>query len=161
MESLFNVEQVNLIKSRLTGRSETIAIAESVTAGLLQFAISSADDARKFFQGGITTYNLGQKSRHLLVEPIHAEVCDCVSEKIAQQMALQVTELFQSHWGVGITGYASPAPESDGELFAIYCIAQKGVVVSSGTIRPKTSGFPSVQLEYVNTVVEEILRSVE
>lgn len=158
--SFFNIDQVNQVKSKLAAKAETIAVAESVTGGLLQFALSSADGAREYFQGGITAYNLGQKSRHLFVEPIHAEACNCVSEKIAQQMALQVTNLFQSHWGVSVTGYASPAPESGGELFAYFCITNLGNVVRSGKLRPETSGFPSVQWEYVNKVVEEILKQV-
>jgi nicotinamide-nucleotide amidase len=159
-QSIFNLEQINRIKSVLAQRSETIAVGESVTGGLLQFALSSADGAREYFQGGITAYNLGQKSRHLHIEPIHAESCDCVSEKVAQQMALYVTTLFQSDWGIAITGYASPAPESGGELFAYFCIVKRGAVVSSGRLNPGTSGFPDVQLEYVNKVVEELSEDV-
>ena len=159
--SFFNIDKVNQVKSKLAAMGETIAVAESVTSGLLQFALSSAEAARDYFQGGITTYNLGQKSRHLHIEPIHAESCNCVSEKIAQQMALHVTELFQSHWGVALTGYSSPAPESGGELFAYFCITKQGTVISSGKLRPSTSGFPSVQWEYVNQVVDEILNFVE
>ena len=123
-QTLFNLEQVNLIKSSLVAKAETIAVAESVTAGLLQFAFSAAENAKDYFQGGITTYNLGQKSRQLHVEPIHAESCDCVSEKVSEQMALHVAARFQSHWGVAITGYASPVPESGGELFAHFSISR-------------------------------------
>jgi PncC family amidohydrolase len=159
-QSFFNLEQINGIKSKLAQRSETIAVAESVTGGLLQFALASADGAREYFQGGITAYNLGQKSRHLHIEPIHAELCDCVSEKVAQEMALHVTTLFQSDWGIAITGYASPAPESGGELFAYFCIVKQGKVVSSGRLTPETNGFPDVQLEYVNKVVAELGKSV-
>jgi nicotinamide-nucleotide amidase len=155
-QSIFNLERVNRIKAILAQRSETIAVAESVTGGLLQFALSSADGAREYFQGGITAYNLGQKSRHLHIEPIHAESCDCVSEKVALQMALHVATLFQSDWGIAITGYASPAPESGGELFAYFCIVKRGAVITSGRFKPQALGFPDVQLEYVNKVVGEL-----
>jgi nicotinamide-nucleotide amidase len=159
-QSLFNIDKVNQIKSILAERSETLAVAESVTAGLLQFAFSSADSARDYFQGGITAYNLGQKSRHLHIEPIHAESCNCVSEKVAQQMALHVTALFQSNWGVAITGYASPAPESGGEVFAYFCITKNGTVITTGKLTPASNGFPSVQLEYVNKVVEALVKNI-
>jgi nicotinamide-nucleotide amidase len=158
--TLFNLEQINQIKSKLAERSETIAVAESVTAGLLQLALSSAEDARDYFQGGITVYNLGQKARHLLVEPIHAEASNCVSEKVARQMSMEVTRLFQSNWGVAITGYASPAPESGNRMFAYYSFVNNGVVVHSGLIEPVSSGFPDVQLEYVNKLVRELCTRV-
>ena len=159
--SLFNLEQINEIKSKLTEKSETIAVAESVTAGLLQSALSSADDAREYFQGGITTYNLGQKARHLLVDPIHAEACNSVSEKVAKQMAIGVTHLFQSNWGVSITGYATPAPESGNKVLAYFAIVKNDVVIHSGVFHPQATGFPDVQLEYVNSLVREILKQCE
>src|SRR4051812_38795900 len=109
---MFNLSVINSLKDALLAKQETISVAESVTSGLLQAAFSSAEKAMQIFQGGITTYNLGQKYRHLLVDPIHASACNCVSERVAQEMALHVCELFSSNWGIGITGYASPVPES-------------------------------------------------
>jgi nicotinamide-nucleotide amidase len=80
-----------------------------------------AENAQEFFQGGITVYNLGQKSRHLHVDPIHAISCDSVSEHVAAEMAKHVTSLFMSDWGIAITGYASPVPEKNiYRLFACY-----------------------------------------
>ena len=148
------------IKTILTNRKERIAIAESVTGGDVQSTFSLSDEALRFFEGGITVYNLQQKVKHLHVDPVNAKACNCVSEQTASEMAAGVARLFASDWGISITGYASPAPGSDGELFAVYCVAKKGNVVSSGTIRPQTSGYPAVQLEYVNKVVEEILNSI-
>ena len=80
---LYDENLVNTIKDILCQRKQTIAVAESVTAGHLQAALSSAVEASHFFQGGITAYNLGQKCRHLQVNPISAEGCNCVSEEVA------------------------------------------------------------------------------
>lgn len=46
------------IKTILIERKQTVAVAESVTAGLLQVRLSLAENAREFFQGGITAYNV-------------------------------------------------------------------------------------------------------
>ena len=54
---LYDEEVINQIKEWLTAHKQTIAVAESVTAGHLQAALSSAVEASKFFQGGITAYN--------------------------------------------------------------------------------------------------------
>ncbi|MDB5207130.1 MAG: CinA family protein [Flavisolibacter sp.] len=78
---------INSNKDLIIEGEETIAVAESVTSGLLQAALSQAIDVSKFYQGGITAYNLGQKYEHLNVESIHAQKCDCISEQVAGDMA--------------------------------------------------------------------------
>lgn len=154
----FNDEQIRLIKDHLLQRQQTIAVAESVTGGLMQFALSSADDAIHFFQGGITAYNLGQKTRHLHIEPIHAESCNCVDDTVAAQMALHVTQLFSSHWGISITGYATPVPESGNQLFAYYAIAQKDQVIAAGKMQGGKGTAQEVQRYYVNAVLGAFLK---
>lgn len=116
---LYNVDTVNAIKEVLLENEETLAVAESVTAGHLQAAFSAAMDASKFFQGGITAYNIGQKARHLHIDPILGGKVNCVAEKIANTMAIEVGKMFSSDYGLAITGYASIVPECEKEgLFA-------------------------------------------
>lgn len=83
---------------------ETISVAESVTAGFLQFSFSQIKDASTFFKGGITAYTLEEKVRFLKVDRKEAEENDCVSQNIADTMALNVTDLFHTDWGIAITG---------------------------------------------------------
>src|ERR1700761_7736679 len=129
MVNPFDKKQVSEIKERLAKKNETISVAESVTAGLLQFALASADEALQFFQGGLTMYNLGQKTRHLHIDPIHALSCNCVSNKIARDLALNVCTMFCSDWGIGVTGYASAVPESGNKIFCYYAVAYHGKIV--------------------------------
>ena len=69
---MYPFDEINIITERMISCHQTVAVAESVTSGHLQAALSLGQNARQFYQGGLTAYNLGQKSRHLLVEPIHA-----------------------------------------------------------------------------------------
>src|SRR3569623_3776187 len=101
---IYDEKSIEQIKNYLLSNHLTIAVAESVTSGHLQAALSTAIDASKFFQGGITAYNIGQKSRHLTIEPTHALECDCVSDIIAESMALNICTMFLSNEGLGITG---------------------------------------------------------
>lgn len=73
---LFNNKKLTTIHNLLYRKQETIAVAESVTSGLLQLTLAQAEKAAEFFQGGICVYNLGQKCRHLAVEPIHAQAVE-------------------------------------------------------------------------------------
>src|ERR1700712_4651683 len=131
---MFNKELIEAIKDKMLQRKESVAVAESVTSGMLQTAFSLAKDALKFFQGGITAYNIGQKYRHLLVDPIHADACNCVSEKVAESMALNVCMLFKSDWGIGVCGYAAPVEESQNRMYAFYAIAYDQHIVTSGRL---------------------------
>lgn len=150
---------LQLIANHLTKKEETLAIAESVTSGLLMAAFSEAKNATMFFQGGLTAYNLGQKTRQLNIDPIHAEKTNCVSEKVAGQMATNVARQFVSHWGIGITGYAVPVPALHiKECFALYAIAYNGDVVRSGRVETRLRGQARVQRYFVEKVMEEFYK---
>ncbi|MBV9987740.1 MAG: CinA family protein [Chitinophagaceae bacterium] len=159
---IFPKQTLDQIRDILVERKQTVAVAESVTSGLLQAAFSNATDAALFFQGGITAYNLGQKCRHLCVEPIHALDCDCVSEKVSVQMATEVCRLFTSHYGIGITGYATPIPEKKvTELFAHLCIVHNGTIMLAKKIDPADKTALDAQLHFTGTVMDEFLKTLQ
>lgn len=104
----------------------TLAAAESLTCGAVQATIGALTGASQFFAGGITTYNLNQKARHLGVDPAVAEPVNCVSEEVASQMARGACRLFGVDVAVATTGYAEPAPEFGvKEPFAWWAIARR------------------------------------
>lgn len=132
---IYNEDTINAIKDIIIGKEETIAVAESVTAGHLQAAFSGDIEASKYFQGGITAYNAGQKARHLRVDPILCDKINCVAQKIADTMAMEVSKMFLSDYGVGITGYASVVPECEKEgIFAFFSLSYKGNIIKNGRI---------------------------
>ncbi|NTS40703.1 CinA family protein [Flavisolibacter sp. BT320] len=158
---LYNENVVNEIKDILTQKSQSIAVAESVTAGHLQAALSAAVEASRFFQGGITAYNLGQKCRHLQVDPILAESCDCVDEAVARTMALEVCSLFNSPYGLAITGYAAKMPEKGlNDLFAWYAVAFRGEVVLCEKISTAKERVDA-QVDYTNQVLQKLLGQLQ
>jgi nicotinamide-nucleotide amidase len=157
-KQLFDASLLNKIGKQLCAKEWTIAVAESVTSGLLQFAFSSIENAEKFYQGGITAYNVAQKFKHLNVEPIHAIKCNCVSQKIAEQMAVHISKQLNSNWGIGITGYATPVAESGNKVFAWYAIALNGEIKASGKLESLKDIPPEPQIGYVNDVLQELKR---
>lgn len=156
IDSGYDIDIINSISDILKHKCETLAVAESVTAGQLQVAFSLAEGATQIFQGGITAYNIGQKSRHLLIDPVHAGNCNCVSEKVADQMAAHVVSLFSADWGIAITGYASPVPEQHiHELFAHYAIYYRGKCVKNERISSPGNNVLAVRLHFTNTVLRK------
>lgn len=158
---MFDKNTLLVIGSYLQHRKQTIAVAESVTSGLIQSAFASIDNASRFYEGGITTYNLGQKCRHLLIEPIHAQACNCVSQKVAESMAANVCLLFNSHWGIGITGYAAPVPEADNALYAYYAITKHQQIILSKKVTADNKEPPEVQLFYVDSLLTDLKQLIE
>jgi nicotinamide-nucleotide amidase len=152
---MFDKDLLGEIGQILKKRKQSVAVAESVTSGLLQAAFSNAPDASSFFQGGITAYNIGQKCRHLLVEPLHALECDSVSENVARDMSLHVATLFTSDFGIGITGYAAKVPEKNvNALYAFYAITEKDKIVQCGKLETDVEEGLPVQLFYTDEVLK-------
>ena len=151
---LFDDNLLKSIRDNLLKNGESISIAESVTAGLLQFAMSNTMDTVQFFEGGITAYNANQKFRQLNIEPMHALSVNCVSEQVAIQLAVNVRNKFQSDYGIAITGYASPVPESGNKLYAYYAIAHHTRTIFSQRLDTQPLEGIGVQLYYVNEILK-------
>ena len=156
---LNNDKIIENIRQIMIDQQRTLSVAESVTSGHLQAIFSSAKDASKFFQGGITAYNAGQKCRHLNIDPIYALENDSVSEKIAVEMAKEVNRLFISDFGISITGYAARIPEKNvNDLFAFFSIAyRKDVLLTKKITTDRKNGIDS-QLDYTSQVIIEFER---
>jgi nicotinamide-nucleotide amidase len=58
----------------------------------------------------VTAYSLEQKVNLLGVDRAEAERTNCVSARVAEQMARGACVLFGARVGVATTGYAEPAP---------------------------------------------------
>lgn len=152
-----NSAALEVIRKNLVKADETLGVAESVTAGNLQAELSLAKNAIEFFHGGLTLYNTGQKARHLLVDPIIAERTNCVSDRVAQSMAVGACMFFTSDWGIGITGYAAPVPEWNVKdtMFAWYAIAYRGAVMATKKMEIRKAAMDKIQRFYVKTVLND------
>ena len=152
---MYDLKKFNEATAKLVANHQTLAVAESVTAGLVQHAFSTALNAASFFEGGITAYNYSQKCTHLFIEPVHAIECNCVSQKVAEEMALGVSRSFKSDWGIGITGYASPVPELNVEqLYACIAISFAGKIINRKIIFAEKESAENVQVFFRDALID-------
>lgn len=131
----------------------SVATAESVTAGRLQALIASVTGSSAYFRGGITAYDIERKVRLLQVDRSHAEQIDCVSDKVAAEMAQAATRLFDADCALSTTGYAEPPDPTRSLLpYAHYAIwdarvsaelnpVRYGQVTSEGRERQETQQY--------------------
>ncbi|MDC8103886.1 MULTISPECIES: CinA family protein [Chryseobacterium] len=150
----FQENLLQYISQSLLKTGETIAVAESVTSGLLQLAFSQMPNASLFYNGGITAYTLPQKVIFLDVDQKEAEECDCVSENIAKTMALSVARLFDTDWSIATTGYCTPVRSSSYKIFSYFAFSYKGEIVLSKKLElhPKTQALDA-QLYYTEFIL--------
>jgi PncC family amidohydrolase len=151
---MFNDKSIEAIRDVLIDRKQKVSVAESVTAGLLQAALASADTALQFFEGGITAYNIDQKVKHLHIDRQQGEACNCVSEQTAAEMAIGACDLFNTDWAIAVTGYATSVPESDFKLFAFYAICRGKRLLEANRLQLTNKKPLEAQLSYVNTILD-------
>ncbi len=95
-------------------RRLTIAVAESCTGGLLSNKITDIPGSSLYYRGGIVAYDKEVKINLLNIPPEIIEKCGIVSLEVAGSMAKQIAQIMQTDIGVGITGYAGPEGNANG-----------------------------------------------
>ncbi|MDD2679987.1 MAG: CinA family protein [Candidatus Omnitrophica bacterium] len=101
----------NLIKQahkRLLKSGQTVATAESCTAGLLSSLLTLLPGSSRYFILGITTYSNKVKGSVLKVPAALIRKKGAVSKETALLMAQKVRKLAKADLGISITGIAGP-----------------------------------------------------
>ncbi len=104
-----DTEELQDVVSRLLAeKRKTLAIAESVTAGLVAHRLGQVGGASHWFRGGIVAYVNEVKTAMLGVPQELIEQYGVVSAEVAQAMAVGCRTRFQSDLAVSTTGLAGP-----------------------------------------------------
>lgn len=115
----------------LEARGETLAMAESLTAGLVSATVADVPGASAVLRGGLTAYATSVKSSVLGVDPELIRVEGVVSRACAEAMAVAATRLFATDWAVSTTGVAGPTEQEGRPVGTVYvAVAHAGDVRS-------------------------------
>lgn len=95
----------------LAAAGETLAVAESLTGGLLAATVVSVPGASRAFRGGVVAYADELKERLLAVDPAVLERSGAIDETVAVQMAQGARWRLDSTWALSTTGVAGPDPQ--------------------------------------------------
>jgi nicotinamide-nucleotide amidase len=87
----------------------TLAVAESCTAGMLGMHITRVPGSSNYFRGGILCYSNEAKIELCGVGPELLQQHGAVSAEVAEALAAGVRNVLHSTIGVSITGIAGPA----------------------------------------------------
>ncbi|MFJ2903583.1 CinA family protein [Streptomyces sp. NPDC087212] len=120
----------------LTVRGWTVAVAESLTGGLVAAEITSVPGASQAFRGGVTPYATDLKHRLLGVDATLLAQRGAVDAQVAGEMAVGVRAALGADWGIATTGVAGPEPQ-DGQPVGTVFVAVAG---PSGTDASSAGG---------------------
>ncbi|GAA3215118.1 CinA family protein [Nonomuraea helvata] len=112
------------VLSMLVGRSATVAVAESLTGGLIGAAITSVSGSSKAFRGGVISYATDLKHELLGVPDELLRREGAVHPDVAAAMAAGVARLCGATYGLAVTGVAGPEPQDGkpvGTVYAAVC----------------------------------------
>jgi len=93
----------------------SLAVAESLTGGLLALRITQTPDSGEVFKGGVVAYLTGVK--HVLLGVPAGPV---VSAACAEAMAAGVAHLLEADVAVATTGVAGPATQEGNEVGTVF-----------------------------------------
>ena len=99
-----------------------MAVAESLTGGLLASAIVDVPGASAVFRGGVVAYATDVKRSVLGVDSELLASVGAVDPGVARQMAEGVRRVVGADVGIATTGVAGPDPQ-DGTPVGTVCIA--------------------------------------
>lgn len=94
--------------ARLTDAGRTVAVAESLTGGLVLATLVSVPGASAVVRGGVVAYMTDVKTSVLGVDHELLDLEGAVHPEVARQMARGVVSLVGADYGLATTGVAGP-----------------------------------------------------
>lgn len=104
-------DRVAGLVAALRQRGETVATAESLTAGLVCGALTSVPGSSAVVRGGLVVYATELKAGLAGVDTELLADTGPVHPTVAGQLAVGARERCGATWGLGLTGVAGPEPQ--------------------------------------------------
>ncbi|MCV7331968.1 CinA family protein [Mycobacterium cookii] len=110
MDDPLLVDDARRLIADLTVRKQSVATAESLTAGLLAATLAGVPGASEVLRGGLITYTERTKVLLAGVAPQILDEVGPVAAPTARALAVGARQRCEATWGVGLTGVAGPEP---------------------------------------------------
>lgn len=147
-----DAEELDTVVHRLLAeRRATVAVAESLTGGLLGAALTAMPGASATFRGGVTAYATEVKISALGVPADLLASRGAVDPEVAVAMAAGVRERLGATYGLGVTGVAGPEP-ADGKPVGTVHIGLAGPAGEQIAHAPVFTGHPRERIRELTVV---------
>lgn len=109
----------------LAESDQTLAVAESLTGGMVAAELTAVPGASRSFRGSVTAYATEIKHLVLGVDAGLLAAEGAVNAQVAAGMAAGVRRVMGASWGISTTGVAGPEPQ-DGQPVGTVFVAVDG-----------------------------------
>jgi PncC family amidohydrolase len=145
----------------LKERGETLAIAESLTGGMVASKVTDVPGSSVYFVEGVVAYANESKMSRLGVQEQTLIDHGAVSEEVAREMAEGVRRTLGATWGISTTGIAGPTGDTEEKPLGLVYMAVSG---PKGTLIQRNV-FPgdrlAVKAASVNAVLSLLLKPLQ
>ena len=125
---------VQAIADQLTARGETVAVAESSTAGLISASLLAVPGASAYYRGGSVVYTLESRKQLLGITRADVEGLEPLTEAMVLRFAEIARAQLDATWGVAELGVAGPTGARYGHPPGISVLAVVGPRELSTTV---------------------------
>jgi nicotinamide-nucleotide amidase len=109
-----------VVLGTLRERGQTLAVAESLTGGLLAATLVDVPGASAVFRGGLVVYATDLKHTLAGVPPELLAERGPVDPDVAAALAAGARRACGADWGLATTGVAGPDPQGGAEVGTVY-----------------------------------------
>ncbi|KDQ69866.1 CinA family protein [Streptomyces sp. NTK 937] len=142
------------VLGRLRERGETLAVAESLTGGLVAAELTAVPGASHSFLGSVTAYATPLKRDVLEVDGDLLAERGAVDPDVAAAMAAGVRRVLGADWGVSTTGVAGPEPQDGKPVGTVFvAVSGPGGVRKTAELR-LNGGRADIRRESVRSLLE-------
>jgi len=141
------------VGSLLSNRGQTLAIAESLTGGLVTSMVTDVPGSSAYLVEGIVAYANGSKMERLGVREETLIAHGAVSEEVACEMAEGARSVLGADWGISTTGIAGPTGDTEDKPLGLVFVA----VAGEGGTEVRRNVFPGDRLEVKRASAEAVL----
>ena len=106
------IEEV--ILDLLSARSQTLALAESMTGGLIAARLTAIPGASRVLKGGAVVYSAEAKAELAGLDATFIKEKGTVSEAVTRELAERLRARLGATWGLAVTGNAGPGEDPAG-----------------------------------------------
>ncbi|MEP6851149.1 MAG: CinA family protein [bacterium] len=124
---------VAALQQQLIDAAATVAVAESLTGGLLSAALTDLAGASAVLRGGLVVYATELKAQLAGVPADLLAERGAVDPDVASALAVGVRERLGTTYGLGVTGVAGPDPQDGQPVGTVFagCAGPRRVLVSA------------------------------
>jgi nicotinamide-nucleotide amidase len=108
------------IHALLLARGETVATAESLTAGLVGAALTNTPGSSATYRGGLIVYATDLKASLAGVSTELLDARGAVDPDVAIALAVGARDRLGADWGLSLTGVAGPDPQDGIAVGTLY-----------------------------------------